>query len=259
MKNLLTTLLVLSTLLLVSCGPSGGGGGVYYPPTDRVDAFVQLLNDQSLYDSHFYLMKHPDQTLTEDFVVVYSDDTGYVAYDIRNYISGDSWSTYSTYADYQEVYIHDVTYDPYLDEYFYTGFAYNNDLFGTYAGEFVFEEAEGKTKDLQKVGAIKEAYEVSKIAEALSAEYGLSEERGMKIAKMTSDWKKLKGSRALTDADADQFSKELLGVSIAQAEKAYKSFVEGDEAGMKDLIDVASKVNDITPEHTNELINELLK
>jgi hypothetical protein len=41
---------------------------------------VNLLNGKSFYDSSFYLVKR--DTLTTDFVVIYSADQGYVAYDL---------------------------------------------------------------------------------------------------------------------------------------------------------------------------------
>ena len=225
---------------------------------DRVDSFIALLNSQSAYDSHFYLVKHPAQTATEGFVVVYSDDTGYVAYDIANYRVGQSWSTYANNADYQEVYVYDW-YTDYWGEVFYVGTAYNNDFFGTYAGEFVFEQTETTIKDLEKAGAIKEAYKTAKVSELLSAKYGLSEERSEKVAKMMSQWEKLSKQRQMTDADANVFSKEVLGVDIASAQAALGGQNSDGGLTLDSLIEKAAEVNGITPEHMNGLVSEFIK
>ncbi len=246
--------LVSFVAILAAChgGPHGGGGYV-----DRVNSFVNLLNAQSAYDSTFYMVKHPSQTATEGFVVVYSDDTGYVAYDIANYVTGDSWGTYSSYAEFQEVYIYDWYSDAW-GEVFYVGSSYYNDSFGSYAGEFVFEQTEATMKDLEKAGALKEAWKTAKVSELLSAKYGLSEERSEKVAKMMSQWEKLSKQRQMTDADANVFSKEVLGVDITAAKDAFEGSAAGDNASLNNLIEKAAEVNGITPEHMNGLVSEMI-
>jgi hypothetical protein len=259
MKFLNLFILCCMAILAVACGGGGGGGGGYQP-VSRVDSFVNLLNSRYAGPGTIYAVKGPDRTLTEDFVVVYVPNTGYVAYDIKSYSSGDSWSTYSTWAEYQEVYINRTEYDPFRGETMYYGDAYKNNLFGDYAGEFVFEEMKNVPKDLEKLGAVKEAYQNSKIAESLASEFGLSEERSQKIAKMANDWTKLSKSRSMTDADANNFTKELLGVSMADAEKAMKARNElGDEApAYENLISAAADVNGIGMERTREVVDRIL-
>jgi hypothetical protein len=246
-------LTLMLTLLMSSCHFTTNT----YTPVDRVQAFIDLLNSQYAYDSQFYMVKHPDQTATQGFVVVYSDDTGYMAYDISSFQVGDSWNTYSNYAEYQEVYVHDWYTDSW-GEVFYIGDTYYNNYWGDYAGEYVFETSIDKFKDLEKMGALKEAFKVSELGKKLSSEYGLSEERGIKIAKMTSEWNKVGKRRELTASDADSFSKELIGINLNDALEAFKKSSTGDQDAMSNLVDAAANANGTSPEHMNALISDLL-
>lgn len=258
MRKLLVLLSLFSLAMLSGCSGGGGGGGGYIPP-DRVDYFVQLLNDQYAYDGTYYVVKRPEYTLTEDFVVVWNDQTGeYIAYDIRNYVIGDSWATYSAYAEYQEVYIHAVDYDPYLDEYFYYGDAFRNDIWSTYDGVFVFEEVDSQTKDLQKVKAVIEALEDNKKIEGL-VELGLSQKDSKKLVKAAKAWEKEAKTRSMTTKDADIFWKDNFGVSAQNVEDAIKAKLEGDNAPAKALIEKAAKEKNISPENTEEILNMIIK
>ncbi len=264
MKKLLFVLGMSMSFLLVSCGGGGGGGTggtggtvIPQPPVDKVQSFVDLLNSRYLYDSTYYVVKRPEQTATEGFVVVYSADTGYIAYDMQNYLTGDTWNTYSSYAEYQPVYIHGTSYDSFGQETFYFGDAYENNYYGTYAGEFVFDETSEAGKDLEKAYGLIDAHKTTKIGEALAAEFGLSEERGMRIAKLVSDWQKLSKSRSMTNADANIFSRELLGVDMNKAESAIVKHLQGDDSEVADLVKKAAQVNGTGPEQMNELLNTI--
>ncbi len=249
MKKMMNVLLLGLMTALVACN------GVR--STDRVDSFISLLNAQSSLDSTFTLAKHPNQTLTQGFVVVYSADTGYVAYDIASYRTGDSWSTYSTYAEYQEVYIYDSYSDVY-GEVFYVGSAFSNDTFGTYAGEFVFEQTEESFKDVEKLASMKDAFKTAKLGEALSSNYGLSQERGEKVAKLVVQWERLSKNRQMTTSDADAFTKELLGVDMTSATEAIKSAQTGNAEQMEDLVAKAASLNGVSPEHMNSIISDFV-
>jgi|GEM_PF-2113325 len=251
-KNQISSLvLVAGALVLTACG---GGGSSSRPPQDKVNEFVSLLNNKSFSDSYFSVVKR--DTLTAGFVVVYSADTGYVAYDIKDYHIGDSWSTYLFHADYQAAYVYDT--DVMIRETIYYAHTYNNDFFGTYAGDFAFDETAEGAKDLEKIKAIKETYATAKIASTLTAEYGLSTERSVKVAKMVNNWSKLSKKRSLTEADANSFSKELLGVNIKDAERAYKAKAEGNDEAVQDLVEEAAKANQTSPEHVSALMEQLL-
>jgi hypothetical protein len=245
--------LVAGALVLTACGGDGGGSSSR-PPQDKVNEFVSLLNDKSYSDSYFSIVKR--NTLTEGFVVVYSADTGYVAYDLKDYHVGDSFSSYLYYADYQPAYVYDT--DITISETIYYAHTYNNDFFGTYAGDFAFDETAEGAKDLEKIKAVKEAFANEKMAETLTSEYGLSVERSVKVAKLVNNWSKLSKKRSLTEADANSFSKEMLGVDIKDAERAYKAKAEGNDTQVQDLIEDAAKANQTSPEHINALMEQLL-
>lgn len=243
-----------------TAGGSGGGGTIIITPppaVSTVDSFVNLLHDRYGYisDDNFFVVKDPDQTLTEGFVVVYDWDIGkYVAYDLQNYIPGDSWSSYTYYADFQPVSIHDYYIDTW-GETFYIGDAY--DFAGYYQGEFVFEENGEGSKDLEKVSALMESYKVERMGSAMASEFGLSEERGIEIAKMATQMQKLLKKRALTEADANVFSKELFGVDMAKAQNAIVKKMAGDDSEFDQLLDQAAAANEISPEHMNKIISDL--
>ena len=95
------------------------------------------------------------------------------------------------------------------------------------------------------------------LAATVAAEFGLSETRSLEVAKIAQAWNSAAGSCAMTDADADVFAQEILGVSISEAKAAYQSSVEGDTASMNALIDVAADTNGTSPEHVNKLIEKV--
>lgn len=259
-KKFVSLLMVLSLVVLAACSgggssSSGSSGGDIYVGPSTVDSFVTLLEDT--YGGDFVLVKDPDETYTEGFAVVWDEDMGaYYSYDLANYQAGDNWSEYMAYTEYDPVVIHDWYVDSWGDT-VYVGDAY--DYNGYYQGEFLFEETEMTGKDLEKIGALQEAYNTSKIADALSAEYGLSEERGVRIAKMAGEWKKLSGSRAMTDADAGAFTKELIGVELSEVQTVMKKYVEGDTESFDSFVDAAAEVNEISPEHMKSIVNAFIK
>ncbi len=248
-KQLSNVMLMSALALLVACD---GGGSV-----DRVDNFISLLNSQSSVDSTFYLAKHPNQTLTQGFVVVYSAETGYLAYDISNYQRGDSWYTYAATAEYQEVYIYDSYSDAY-GEVFYVGSAFANDTFSSYAGEFVFEQTEESFKDVEKVAALKDSFKTAKLGEVLSSSYGLSEGRGQKVAKLVVQWERLSKGRKMTTADADAFTQELLGVDMTTATLALTKPSSSTVNKLEDLLAKAATLNGVSPEHMEQIITDFV-
>ncbi len=244
---------------LLACGGGGGGGYYSYTPVNKVQSFVNLLNDRYYSDSYFYVVKEPHETMTEGFVVVYSDETGYTAYDIANYSPGESWESYSLTAEYSPVYIHRTESDWYGDT-FYFGDAYTNGYFyQSYQGEFVFDETSETSKDLETAKSIREAHKIAKIGSSLAAEYGLSQERGEEIAKLANSWKKLSSSRSLTDADANAFSKDLLGVDISKATSAMVKYELGNAKEFNEVVEVAAQANDTTPENMKEIVKNILQ
>lgn len=255
MKNLLIGTLLALSLSLVGCLGGGGGGSSsgsgYYISSSTVNSFVDLLEYE--YGTSFTLVKGPYEAESEGFVVVYDHWTGdYMAYDIYDYRPGQSFSYYQAISEYQETYIHDIYVDAY-GETMFVGDTYYND--GGYAGEFVFEEIEATGKDLEKIGAFQEAVNVSKISDALASEYGFSDDRAESVAKMAVAWKKLSGSRAMTESDTAKFTKELVGKELADANAIIKKVAEGDTASYDEFIQDAAEFNGTNPEQIKDFLS----
>lgn len=117
-----------------------------------------------------------------------------------------------------------------------------------------FEKVEGTPKDRLKVAALEQGIKVGKMAESISANYGLSAERSLEVAKLTYLWKTSPRER-MTDADHDRFAKEILGHTITEFKAAAES---GSRAELDRLIESSARVNGITPEQANEILDGLL-
>ena len=262
MRRLISSVLIGSTLILTGCpgGGGGGGGGASVPSTsvDKVQAFVNLLNSKSNLES-FHVVKDPSHSVTAGFVVVSGTGSAYLAYDIAKYNAGDSWSEYASRAEYGPVIIHGSKMDQASGETFFFGDAYTNESNPAYKGEFTFDESSENSKDLEKTASIKESFALANIAASLALEYGLSEERSSQVAKLALQWKKLSRTRALTEADANSFSKKLLGVSMNEASSAIEGYVLGDDSKWKTVVNTAAKVNQTSPEQMQEIIDGILK
>ncbi len=238
--------------------PGTGGTVVVIPEVNRVDTFVNLLNEHYV-EHDFYIVKEPHQTMTEGFLVVYDANAGYIAYDLAAFVPGESWESYKTRAEYQEVFIHKLESDQFANT-FYFGDAYTNGETPMFMGEFVFDETSETSKDLETAKSIRESFKLSSIASAVSAEFGLSQERGEEIAKLAMSWKKLSKTRSLSSADADMFSKELLGVDVTTATAAITKHLNGvDKKDFKEIIEKAAERNDTTPENMSAIVQAIFQ
>jgi hypothetical protein len=95
------------------------------------------------------------------------------------------------------------------------------------------------------------------MAAKLASEFGLSDDRSIKVAKLAASWNKLSQTRALTNADADAFSQELSGVSIADMENAEKAMIGGSMSEMNAVLSRAAEVNGTSSENMNAIMMKL--
>ncbi|MBF0299392.1 MAG: hypothetical protein HQK51_11770 [Oligoflexia bacterium] len=124
----------------------------------------------------------------------------------------------------------------------------------------VFEEVNPHQKDLEKAGALFEDMQIESGSEYLVQNYGLSEERAKEVAKLSYSWKKVSQKRSMTDKDAEIFSKKVLGVDVKFAEEAIKkSLFTADKSDYNNLIEKAAKINGVSPEHMNKIIDSILE
>jgi len=140
-----------------------------------------------------------------------------------------------------------LRYEPAADE--FTFFNHN-----TLRSE-IFSENTTALKDLELMGAKVEDYNADLLGEKLSAEYGLSEERGQVIAKTVSAYNKLISKRALTPSEQDQFSNALLGVDYKTAERGVTS---GDADEFDSLMERAAETNGTSPEAMTAIIKDMV-
>ncbi|MBF0363178.1 MAG: hypothetical protein HQK49_19305 [Oligoflexia bacterium] len=182
-------------------------------------------------------------TVTDSYT--YLVDQGYVAYNIDNYSYGMAWDNYVATRD---------------ANWLVSGLSpvggnmYKDDVSG-----FIFEETSPSTKDLEKMGSFIESFKESSLANQMVADFGLSEDRALLIAKYATNWKKLSDRRAMTDADANIMFKQVFGFSATEARDAVTRYVQGERANYQNLVEKASKANGVSPEHINKLLTEYLK
>ncbi|MBF0298219.1 MAG: hypothetical protein HQK51_05840 [Oligoflexia bacterium] len=237
MKKLLSLFAVLGLILLVSCEYTEN-------PVTKANNFEGQLN--SYYKTNQFLLAKAQGQDATNYCVIYNQSTGkYIAYNLINYHTGMSMEDYFNSAASSDVIDNLVPSSA-----------------GTYYSweyKMYFEEASGAEKDLEKMGAFLQEQKIAQIGEKLSAEFGLSEERGIQIAKLSSQWGELKKRRTVTNADVHAFSKQLTGVDLNTATEAYRKSLSGDSQELNNLFEKAASVNNTTPERINKIFMRLLQ
>ena len=274
MKTLLVSLLTLTAL--VSCNGGNGGGSPAGPSTPALNhnelaqKFVQQLN----LDAEFTVDLVKKSTLQSDFIVIYDPLTdSYDAIDIQNYNPNldnavDYYFDNSAFnyfdldvlpGHYETEYEYEIVdYDEFGDA-IYDYVPYDTYIPTRYKDVYTgitFEKVQASTKDIAKMVALKEAASITKSAEFLSSEFGLSLERGKEIASLKAHWKK-SSKKGMTAQEVDAFSTELLGFSLSSGIDAYTEAGTGDSSSLEQLVEQSAAVNGITPEHASELMTKV--
>ncbi len=248
MKKLLIGICISITLISCSDGDYGGNGdgSAEYTHNQLAERFIYQLNLDPEYEVD--LIK--SSTATRNFIVVY--DTYYGTYDAID-ISG-----YSVVDDAIDYYNNPISayYDLDIIPGYDTASGYVSTQYRDRNTNLYFEKAAATPKDLAKMAALTEGIKLSKTAEFLSAEFGLSLDRSLEIAKLSQAWKKA-SKKGMTDFEADSFSTEMLGFSITAGKKAMSNSMAGDHQGLNELIIKASEVNNISPEHVQKLMTKV--
>jgi hypothetical protein len=126
-------------------------------------------------------------------------------------------------------------------------------------GDFIFDETYSSTKDLEKMAGMIEKEKVSDLGDLLSAQYGLSEDRAIAIAKVSTAMNEITKSRALTEADLNAFTGEVFGSKWSDISKAVKGYkIEGKKKSYDNLIDKAADTNGVSPEHMRKIVDAYL-
>ena len=173
------------------------------------------------------------------------------AIDISSYVAGTAWSTF-----YPSTSFFTHLTDNGNGTYSCTGTCHQSGN-GPSSTTMTFEKTEASTKDMEKVAAIAEAYQVETMASNIAAQFGLSDDRSIKIAQLAASWNKLSKTRALTNSDADAFSQELAGVSITDMNNAEQAMADGNTVPLNSILMKAAEVNGTTPENMSTIMMKL--
>ncbi len=235
MKNL-KILVSFLTMILASCT-------IVVGPTktklEYAQEFVNNLSNDPLAYDEFFLEK--TNTQRGGGWILVEDDFGEIrAVDIYSLIR----DSYTYDLDYFTDYSKPVDY-------------IGNNNWMDYDG-FIYEEGVTPKKDLEKIAANLEKLKVESMGESFSERFGLSEERGLQVANLVNNWKKVSSTRSLTEADADSFSKKLLGFNLNAGIKAMEELKEGNSKSLESLVATAAKTNGVTPEQMNEIMTDFM-
>ena len=200
----------------------------------------------------FTIVKFGQDNANYAVIRVSGFDNYTMAVDISTYTAGRSWSSYLQTAS---VFTRltdngNGTYSCYSSTCYQegNGSSYTN---------MTFEKTTGETKDLEKAAALVEAFQVETMASTIASQFGLSDDRSVKVAQLAASWNKLSKTRALTDADADAFSKELTGVSMTEMNSAQKASADGSNGALNDILTKAAEVNGTTSENMSAIMLKL--
>lgn len=234
-------------------------------------------------------------TLTSGYSVFQNDVTGeYIAFNLDKF-DRDS-DTYATYilktnetdvrgslnryqqweqdlesrsvTDYRYEWVerYDAFSDSYYDSWEYVPYTYTEyyyvDVLRTYYtdGIYTFQVGQNMGKDLEKIGGLVEEQTLNELGSFFSGQYGLSEDRGIEVAKLVQSYDQISQNRSMTDADKKAFETELLGTDLATFEKAYQNSKKGvDQNKFNSLIDKASKLNEVSPEHFMTIMGDIIR
>jgi len=245
MKKLLLVTALLTTL--VSCKQSGSNPS----QSDLVNGFMDQLAQEYGSGYSYEFVKAGQDNSSFLVFTIWDGSTDYnFAVDFSNYRLGQSFYDYAS----THTYFGGLTY--YSDGTFScsTG-CHKFDDSPAYTS-MTFEKTSGSTKDLEKAAAFAEAMAVESSAQKMAAEFGLSEERSLKVAKLSQSWQKLSKSRALTDSDANAFSKELVGVDVSKVKAAAQAVKEGSSNQMDEVLQRAAEVNGTTSENMAQIMSK---
>lgn len=116
---------------------------------------------------------------------------------------------------------------------------------------------EGSSVDMEKLAALKQQHYLNEISKQIQARFGLAKESANRIATIAHQYNTLGGSRELTNDDASNFSKELIGFDMNQIQNAFKKSMKGDSKDLDKLLNSASTKIGTSSENFNHMINTI--
>ena len=120
-----------------------------------------------------------------------------------------------------------------------------------------FEVVKPTSKDLEKIAAFQQAYDIQSSALKVQKKFGLSLERASEVAKLAIQ---VKNTPKMSTDDYDSLSQQLLGVPVAKLDRAIQSSANnesGASSEVDDIINQAASTNGVGPEQARQLLNSM--
>lgn len=257
MKLSIKSALLVGAIALGGCSPvdgvggvgGGGGGGGNNSTTSNSHIYASELVQKINSRSTDYISLEKEYAVRDGWIVVYDSYYGYRAIDL-DYLNDAGYSIEEAADDYV-----DGTFITNEIELSVTSIGYGEfeDVYGN-----IYEEATLEEKDLATITAVLEEVNSKRLGEDLALEFGLSEDQGLRVARLAQQWERLSDSRAMSEADVDAISSELFGIDIKSIRQAEKAFQDGDLSKVDALMNEAAEALDTTPENFQTIINELM-
>ncbi len=131
----------------------------------------------------------------------------------------------------------------------YSGSGYYVDSHGNY-----YDAAGAVQKDLEVLASITDQATIQETGRKLSAQFSLSDEQGLRVARLATEWQTLSKSRQMTAKDLDAFTSDLVGVNMAEVRDAAKRAADGDRSSIDSLLNRAAQGLDTTPENVKNIL-----
>jgi len=277
----ITGALVGLSLALTACGGGGGGGSsttTTPPPYNQAahDQLAQAFINEATAEGLGYTLVKAD-TQTQGYIVV-STSTGVLeAFDIDNWVASEKVSAFvadyvgltpagnNTYTYYVSQGYEDIEY---VSSGYWSYDAYGNATWIDTSGyvdygwvdtsyTMSFSVAQPASKDLQKVAAFKQAYDVNASALKVQTKFGLSLERSTEVAKLAIQ---VKNTPKMSNDDYDSLSQQLLGVPVAKLDSAINATANNAsdaQSQVNDILSSAATTNGVGPEQARQLLNSI--
>ncbi len=114
------------------------------------------------------------------------------------------------------------------------------------------------SRDIERLAAVKEQQILAQRAERISAQFGLSSERGTELARLYTIWSKKSSMRSLSQMEQDQMSIRIMGSDFATLRNATMRAAHGDSQLLDQVANKAALLNGTTPEHMREILSNAL-
>ena len=148
-------------------------------------------------------------------------------------------------------------YGGYYDSYGgYHGPTYGRGLGGGSGTGTAASESSDESRDLIDTVSIHEEAQIAEAGLNFAKTYGLSEDKGVQIARTLDSWEALNRKRSRTEADVADFSQRLYGVKVADAQKALDSAVKGDISGVEAMNAQVAQYWGTTPETSKKILKK---